>query len=33
VEAYPELTREDVVAALDDATQVIDEEKVILRAS
>ena len=30
--AYPELTREDVVAALEYATRVIDEEKVILRA-
>ena len=32
VEAYPELTQEDVSAALDYASQVIDEEKVILRA-
>lgn len=31
LEAYPELTREDVVAALEYASQVIDEEKVILR--
>ncbi|MBI2895533.1 MAG: DUF433 domain-containing protein [Deltaproteobacteria bacterium] len=30
--AYPELSREDVVAALDYATRVIDEEKVIQRA-
>ena len=30
--AYPELTREDVVGALDYASQVIDEEKVIRRA-
>jgi uncharacterized protein (DUF433 family) len=30
--AYPELTREDVAAALDYAGQVIDEEKVIPRA-
>lgn len=32
LEAYPELAKEDVSAALDYATQVIDEEKVILRA-
>ena len=32
LEAYPELTREDVVAALDYASQIIDEEKVIRRA-
>lgn len=32
LEAYPELTREDVVEALDYATQVIDEEKVLPRA-
>ena len=32
VEAYPELTREDVSAALQYATRVIDEEKVISRA-
>ncbi len=32
LEAYPELTREDVTEALDYATQVIDEEKVIRRA-
>ena len=32
LEAYPELTREDVVGALDYASQVIDEEKVIRRA-
>jgi uncharacterized protein (DUF433 family) len=30
--AYPELTREDVAGALDYASQVIDEEKVIPRA-
>lgn len=30
--AYPELTREDIAAALDYATHVIDEEKVIPRA-
>ena len=32
LEAYPELTREDITAALDYASQVIDEEKVIPRA-
>lgn len=32
LEAYPELTREDVVEAIDYASQVIDEEKVIRRA-
>jgi uncharacterized protein (DUF433 family) len=32
LEAYPELTRDDVTGALDYATQVIDEEKVIRRA-
>ncbi|MBI4865893.1 MAG: DUF433 domain-containing protein [Candidatus Wallbacteria bacterium] len=32
VEAYPELTREDVVAALEYATEVIDEERVVARA-
>ena len=32
LEAYPELTREDVAGALDYASQVIDEEKVIRRA-
>ena len=32
LEAYPELTREDVIAALDYASQVIDEEKVFRRA-
>ncbi|GJL52797.1 DUF433 domain-containing protein [Candidatus Nitrospira salsa] len=31
-ESYPELTLEDVTAALDYAQQVIDEEKVIPRA-
>ena len=29
LEAYPELTREDVVGALDYASRVIDEEKVM----
>jgi uncharacterized protein (DUF433 family) len=33
VEAYPDLTREDVSAALDYASQVVDEERVIPRAS
>lgn len=32
LEAYPELTREDVTEALNYARQVIDEEKVIRRA-
>ncbi|MBI5184540.1 MAG: DUF433 domain-containing protein [Nitrospinae bacterium] len=32
LEAYPELAREDIVDALDYASHVIDEEKVILRA-
>lgn len=32
LEAYPELTREDVAEALSYASQVIDEEKVIRRA-
>jgi len=27
--AYPELSREDVVAALDYASAVVDEEKVV----
>ncbi len=31
LEAYPELVREDVVGALDYASRVIDEEKVIGR--
>ena len=31
LEAYPELTREDVEAALDYASRIIDEEKVIAR--
>ncbi len=31
LEAYPELTRQDVAAALDYASHVIDEEKVIPR--
>lgn len=31
LEAYPELTREDVMEALNYASQVIDEEKVIRR--
>ena len=32
IEAYPELTNNDVAAALEYASQVIDEEKVIPRA-
>lgn len=32
LETYPELVRADVAQALEYATQVIDEEKVILRA-
>ena len=32
LEAYPELTRDDVTEALDYASRVIDEEKVIQRA-
>lgn len=32
LEAYPELTREDVAEALNYASQVIDEEKVVRRA-
>jgi uncharacterized protein (DUF433 family) len=32
LQAYPELIREDIVAALDYAGQVIDEEKVIARS-
>lgn len=32
LEAYPELSAEDVVAALDYATTVVDEERVIPRA-
>lgn len=32
VNAYPELTSQDVTAALDYASQVVDEEKVIPRA-
>jgi len=31
IETYPELTRDDVASALDYASQVIDEEKVISR--
>lgn len=31
LQVYPELSREDVAAALDYASQVIDEEKVIQR--
>ena len=31
LEVYPEIEKEDVSAALEYATQVIDEEKVILR--
>ena len=32
LKAYPELKKEDIEAALNYASQVIDEEKVILRA-
>ena len=32
INTYPELTPDDVAAALDYASQVIDEEKVIPRA-
>ncbi|MSQ05604.1 MAG: DUF433 domain-containing protein [Dehalococcoidia bacterium] len=32
IRAYPELVLEDVSAALDYASQVIDEEKVIVRS-
>lgn len=32
VAAYPELSREDISEALEYASEVIDEEKVILRA-
>jgi uncharacterized protein (DUF433 family) len=32
LEAYPDLTREDVAEALSYARQVIDEEKVVQRA-
>ncbi len=32
VEAYPELSREDIQAAIEYATAVLDEEKIILRA-
>lgn len=32
LEAYPELIREDVAEALNYASQVIDEEKVVRRA-
>lgn len=32
LEAYPELTRDDVVSAIDYAVRVVDEEKVIPRA-
>ncbi|HEX5417420.1 MAG TPA: DUF433 domain-containing protein [Chloroflexota bacterium] len=32
LEAYPELTREDLQAALEYATDVIDEERVIARS-
>jgi uncharacterized protein (DUF433 family) len=32
LDAYPELTRDDVAAALDYAARVVDEEKVIPRA-
>jgi len=33
LEAYPELTREDVQAALDYAREVVDGEKVTLRGA
>jgi uncharacterized protein (DUF433 family) len=33
LEAYPELTREDVSAALEFASQVVDEDRFIPRAS
>ena len=32
LEAYPELTREDVAAALEYASEIIDEEKIYPRA-
>lgn len=32
LEAYPELTAEDIVAALEYAANVVDEEQVISRA-
>lgn len=32
IEAYPELTKKSISAALDYAASVIDEEKIILRA-
>ena len=32
LDAYPELTREDVTAALEYASHVVDEKKVIPRA-
>ena len=32
LEAYPELTRDDVIAAIEYASHVIDEERVIPRA-
>ena len=32
IDTYPELTNDDVTAALEYASQVIDEEKVIPRA-
>ncbi|MDH5721644.1 MAG: DUF433 domain-containing protein [Spirochaetia bacterium] len=31
IEAYPELQKEDIIAALEYASEVIDEEKVVLR--
>jgi len=31
LESYPELTREDVVAALEYAAQVVDEDQVVPR--
>lgn len=32
LEAYPELSKEDVSAALEYASQIVDEEKVIARS-
>ena len=32
IEAYPDLSREDVTDALEYACEVIDEEKIVLRA-
>jgi uncharacterized protein (DUF433 family) len=31
IESYPELTREDVAAALEYAARVVDEDQVVLR--